>query len=404
MHGKTRKKIPFAAVNRFAFGMCLCMERVPLEQKVGKPVRPGQSTTERRRVIGMSSLKKAFEKKPVVFVAVLVSFLGALTWGFLSFKESLGGHSLYAAENPQEGGFGGVGLQIAKKEGTIVVVETVRGTPAQKAGVRPGDRIAEINGQPVGEDPNIEEIVGKLRGEPGTEVALTVKRGDETKTFTIKRARIRPPEPEFRVIERRGPVIRDWTPEEFPPFDEDWGFSWPGADNEAVKQYRDALRRLEEARRRLWQSLPGPQWDPRDPRVPRGIPRIPDWTPRFDRPAPTDLLHMDMDVTETDDAITIRCDMPGMQKDDIDISLTGNVLTVKGERKVEEEAKDDEGRVVRRERRVGSFARSFTVPENVKPEDVKTSYEDGVLTIIVPKEKPKPEKEDQPVRIKIGTI
>lgn len=356
----------------------------------------------------MGSVKKIFERKPILSVAVLLSCLGVLTWGFFSFKESLGGNSLYAAENVQEGSFSGVGLQIAKKEGAIVVVETVKGAPAQEAGLEPGDRIAEINGEPVGEDPNLEEIVGKLRGEAGTEVTIAVKRGEETKTFTIKRTEIKPPEPRFRVIERKGPAIREWTPEEFSQFfDRDLDVPWPGADKEALKQYRDALRSLEEARRRLWQSLPGPRWNWSGWEPPPGAFTpfsVPDWDKRSDWPAPKDELRMDMDVTETDEAITIRCDVPGMQKDDIDISLKGNVLTIKGERKVEEETKDEEGRVISRERRFGSFARSFTVPEEVKPEDVKTSYENGVLTIVVPKQKPAPEKEEEAVRIKIGTI
>lgn len=357
----------------------------------------------------MVNTERVSLRKPFAFVAVLASLLALLTWGFISFKGTLGGTSVsYAAENPQEGSFGGVGLQIAKKEGAIVVVETVKGTPAQEAGVEPGDRIAEINGEPVGEDPNIEDVVAKLRGEAGTEVTIAVKRGEETKTFTIKRAEIRPPEPKFWVIERRGPQIREWTPEEFSPFGEDSGFTWPGADKEAIKQYRDALRKLEEARKKLWQSLPGPQWSPRDLQLPPGVFTpfgVPEQMPKFDWAVPKDQFRMEMDVSETEDAITIKCDMPGMQKDDIDVSLKGNILTIKGERKVEEETKDAEGKVVSRERRFGSFARSFTVPKGVKPEDIKTSYENGVLTIVVPKEKAAPEKEEDPgVKIKIGTI
>ena len=357
----------------------------------------------------MVSTESVLLRKPFAFVAVLASLLALLTWGFFLFKGNLVGTSLgYAAENPQDGSFGGVGLQIAKKEGAIVVVEAIKGTPAQEAGLEAGDSIREINGEPVGEDPNIEDVVAKLRGQAGTEVTIAVKRGEETKTFTIKRAEIKPPEPRFRVIERRGPQIREWTPEKFSPFDEDSGFTWPGADKEALKQYRDALRKLEEARKKLWQSLPGPQWDPRDWQLPPGVFTpfgVPGRMPRFEWPAPKDELRMEMDVTETDDAITIKCDMPGMQKDDIDVSLKGNVLTIKGERKVEEETKDEEGKVVRLERRFGSLARSFTVPEGVKPEDIKTSYENGVLTIIVPREKAAPEKEEeQGVKIKIGTI
>lgn len=112
---------------------------------------------------------------------------------------------------------------------------------------------------------------------------------------------------------------------------------------------------------------------------------------------------MDMDVEETDDAITIRCDVPGMKKEDIDITLKGNLLTIRGKREVEEETRDEKGRVVRRERRSGSFSRSFTVPDEAKTEEIKTSYEEGVLTVVIPKGKPKEEKEKE-IRIKIGTI
>jgi len=116
-------------------------------------------------------------------------------------------------------------------------------------------------------------------------------------------------------------------------------------------------------------------------------------------------FRMDMDVQKTDDAITIKCDMPGMKKDDIEVSLKGNVLTVTGERSVEEETKNKKGGIVRRERRFGSFSRSFTIPDKTKAEDIKTSYKDGVLTIVIPKEKPKPKpKEEKKIRIKVGTI
>jgi len=188
-------------------------------------------------------------------------------------------------------------------------------------------------------------------------------------------------------------------PEEFWPFGRDRLRPWRG-DEKGLEAYREALRQLEDARREMWRSFPQRRrfwqrdlpemWRPFDVSVPKG-------------PRGKEEFRMDMDVRATDDAITVKCDMPGMKKEDIDISLEGNVLTIKGERTVEEETKDEKGKVVRRERRSGSFSRSFTVPGEVKTEDIKTSYEDGVLTVIVPREKVKPEKE-KAIKIKIGTI
>jgi len=353
-------------------------------------------------------MDKVSSRKVVAFGLILALALGLVTLGFAEFRGSL------RAEEVGGESFGGVGLEIAKQEGKVVVVTTIDDTPADKAGVQAGDRIVEINGEPVGDDPDLGDIVSKLRGEPGTEVTVTVKRGDETKTVTIKRGKIKLPEQRLRIIKRKPPRIEfRKVPEDFLRFREDWPWAQWGADKDAMKEYREALRKLEEARRKLWRSFPDPRprWDWRGWQIPPDLYRpfqVPDWTQKipdwkyfFEGPGHKEDFRMEMDVSETDDAITIRCDMPGMDKEDIDISLKGNVLTIKGERKVEEETKDEEGRVVRKERRFGSFARTFTLPGKVKTEDIKTSYEEGVLTIIVPKEKPKPEKE---IKIKVGTI
>ncbi|MBM3997957.1 MAG: Hsp20/alpha crystallin family protein [Planctomycetes bacterium] len=90
-----------------------------------------------------------------------------------------------------------------------------------------------------------------------------------------------------------------------------------------------------------------------------------------------------LDVTENDTSVEVRLDLPGMKPDDIDIQLSGNVLTVLGERKVEEEKK---GTTYHRiERRVGAFSRSVTLPSSVNEEEVAAEYRDGVLVITMPK-------------------
>jgi HSP20 family protein len=330
--------------------------------------------------------------KLVVFGAVVAAILGLVAWGFSALKSAIGEGSLcFAAEGEFEGAFGGVGLQITKKDGAIVIVEAMKDKPAQKAGVEAGDQIVKINDEALGDDPVLEDIVKKLRGEPGSEVTVAVKRGEETKSFTIKREKIEVPAPEFMVI-RKGPGgIEELEPQELWPFEQGSPFVW-GGDKKALEEYREALRRLREAQRKLWRFW---GWD-----VPGGVFRVPppDFVPEAKE------FRMDLDVRETDDAITIKCDMPGMKKEDIDISLKGKLLTIKGSRNVEEETKDEKGKIIRKERRFGSFTRSLTVPGKVKSEDIKTSYAAGVLTIVISKEPPKPEEEEKEIKINIGTI
>ncbi len=100
-----------------------------------------------------------------------------------------------AQVTPQPGPaeIGGVGLAITKREGFITVVSPIPGAPADRAGLKPGDRIVKINSETL-RDPDIQDVATKLRGEPGTEVAITVLRGKDTiKTYTLKRATVKLP-------------------------------------------------------------------------------------------------------------------------------------------------------------------------------------------------------------------
>lgn len=89
------------------------------------------------------------------------------------------------------------------------------------------------------------------------------------------------------------------------------------------------------------------------------------------------------DLVETDDAFQLRLDVPGMTKDDIEINLQNRTLTVSGERKSEKKEEGEE--YVRVERAFGNFHRTFTLPDAVDEENIKATYEDGVLSIHVPK-------------------
>jgi HSP20 family protein len=91
----------------------------------------------------------------------------------------------------------------------------------------------------------------------------------------------------------------------------------------------------------------------------------------------------ELDMSETETAIEVRMDVPGVTAKDIDIQINGNVLTVSGERK---EEKEEKGKTFHRiERRSGSFSRSVTLPCTVLESQVAAEYHDGVLTVKLPK-------------------
>jgi len=98
-----------------------------------------------------------------------------------------------------------------------------------------------------------------------------------------------------------------------------------------------------------------------------------------------------VDIKESDDAIDFHVDLPGMKKDDVEITLENSVLSISGERKFEQEAKGEAYH--RLERSYGSFSRSFTLPATVRTEKVDANFADGVLHIHLPKmEESKPRK------------
>ena len=102
-----------------------------------------------------------------------------------------------------------------------------------------------------------------------------------------------------------------------------------------------------------------------------------------------------VDIAEDKDRITLTAELPGFQEDQIQIQMEGGVLTLRGERKFEEEK---EGRNFHRvERSYGQFVRSFTLPNNVDRDQIKASFSDGLLHIELPKR-----EEAKPRQIKIS--
>lgn len=114
------------------------------------------------------------------------------------------------------------------------------------------------------------------------------------------------------------------------------------------------------------------------------------WSESFFAPFRTDApVPFKTDIRETEQAYFIEAELPGFGKDDIRIEYENPYLTVKAERKAETEAREEAGRVVRRERRYGEFVRRFYA-KDLDEADVKASLKNGLLRLEVPK-RPKPQ-------------
>jgi len=105
-----------------------------------------------------------------------------------------------------------------------------------------------------------------------------------------------------------------------------------------------------------------------------------------------------IDAMETPEEVIITCDMPGVEKKDIQLEIQGNVLYLRGSRGItrEEAANEKNLRFSRRERSYGSFVRTLRIPEAVDPSRVSAEFKDGILTVRLPKA-----KKDQPIQIKV---
>jgi len=91
-----------------------------------------------------------------------------------------------------------------------------------------------------------------------------------------------------------------------------------------------------------------------------------------------------VDICEKADSICFKVELPGIPRDDIEIEVSNGVLTIRGEKKVEEENSGETWH--RREVRYGSFTRSFSLPTDMKSDEADASFKDGILTISIPKE------------------
>ena len=109
---------------------------------------------------------------------------------------------------------------------------------------------------------------------------------------------------------------------------------------------------------------------------------------------------MKTDIKEKDDCFELMIDLPGFAKEDVKAELKEGYLNISAERNSSEEEKDEEGRFIRRERYSGTCSRSFYVGDDLKQEDIKAKFENGILMLTVPK-KPEEPVEDEPQYISI---
>ncbi|MCA9510752.1 MAG: Hsp20/alpha crystallin family protein [Myxococcota bacterium] len=113
-----------------------------------------------------------------------------------------------------------------------------------------------------------------------------------------------------------------------------------------------------------------PRWSPLGESLFASERRAPSWAPA-------------VDVSEGEKQYTVTVELPGARKEDVNVEVHEGVLTIRGEKRSEREEKDEHRRYV--ERSYGSFARSFSLPTNADAEAVHASFQEGVLTVEVPK-------------------
>lgn len=102
-----------------------------------------------------------------------------------------------------------------------------------------------------------------------------------------------------------------------------------------------------------------------------------------------------VDILDTKHNYIIKADLPGVKREDIDVTLHEDVLTLKANLKIEQSNEEEQYSVVRQERRYGEFLRRFSIRDNISQSDIVADYTDGVLTLTLPKavpESPQPTK------------
>ena len=112
--------------------------------------------------------------------------------------------------------------------------------------------------------------------------------------------------------------------------------------------------------------------------------------------APLRAADLAIDMFETKDDVVVKATLPGLKPEDVEITITGDTLTIRGESKEESEVKEED--YIRKERRYGSFCRAVTLPSGLKSDKAEATFENGVLALRIPKS-----EEIKPKSIKVKT-
>ncbi len=120
------------------------------------------------------------------------------------------------------------------------------------------------------------------------------------------------------------------------------------------------------------------------------------WPERWLKAEPMEISAPALDVYEDKDDVVVKAELPGMEKNDIQVNLADHTLTIKGEKKKEQEIKQEN--YYRAERAYGSFLRSLELPRDVQADKVKASFKNGVLEIRLPKTE---ESKTREIKVKV---
>ncbi len=151
-----------------------------------------------------------------------------------------------------------------------------------------------------------------------------------------------------------------------------------GEPTKAVTPFHEMERRFQEIEKRF------------EDYVRRPFSLMPSWLPRLRMPE-IEELSPSVDVLTEGDDVLVKAELPGMKKEDIDVSLTKDSITISGEKKKEEKVEKKNYHSI--ERSYGSFKRSFTLPSEVETEKASAKFKDGVLEIRIPKTEEAKKKE-----------
>ena len=105
--------------------------------------------------------------------------------------------------------------------------------------------------------------------------------------------------------------------------------------------------------------------------------------PRWGWIAPMSAANLAIDMFETKDEVVVKAALPGVKPEEVEVTITGNTLTISGESKEENEVKEKD--YLRQERRYGSFTRTVSLPDGLKADKADASFQNGVLTLKIPK-------------------